>query len=145
MELGSLGARVLLLSCLCIAALVTALLVAGGLRSAARPVLSPVTVKVVGLEPVNVTLAQEEIDRVLELAQSSREFRELLEEGFRVVDAHPVFKCKVHLEDGVLKIESVERIGVTLILERDGERAYALVYSDGRVMVSKGSLAISLP
>ncbi len=145
MELDSLRARVLLLSCLCVAALATALLIGGGLRSMASPARFPATVRVVGLGPANATLAQEEVERALELARSSGEFRELLKGGFELAGAHPVLKCKVRAEDGVLEIEDLERIGVVLVSERDGERAYAVVHPDGSVEVSRGRLAIIPP
>ena len=110
MELDSLRAGVLLLSCLCVAALATALLTGGGLRSVASPARFTATMRVIGPRPASATLAQEEVERALELARSSVEFRELLEEGFEPVDARLVLKCKVHVEDSVLAIGALSRL-----------------------------------
>lgn len=147
MGLGALGARVLLLSCLCAAALAAALALNGALGSAAGFAKPPtaVKVKVVGLEAANATLTREDVEEALELARSCAEFQELLREGYELAGAYPVFKCKVRAAGSVLVVEGAERVGILLVLERDGEIAYALVRSDGAVEVSRGSLAISLP
>ena len=134
MELGSLAGKALLLALLLAAAISAALLLASTVGSP-----SPATrvhVKLKGFKPEFKELSEEELRRALEIARGSPEFRKLLEEGFRVVDAHPIVRVKAKMGENALTVESLEKIGAMLVLERKGERALVLVYFDGRVEFS---------
>ncbi len=134
MELGSLAGRALLLALLLAAAISAALLLASTVGSPSPA--TRVRVKLKGFKPEFKELSEEELRRAFEIARVSPEVRKLLEEGFRVVDVYPVVRVKAKMEENALAVESLEKIGAMLVLERRSEKAFVLVYFDGRVEVS---------
>ncbi|RLE83602.1 MAG: hypothetical protein DRJ67_11920 [Thermoprotei archaeon] len=151
----SLRGRVLLMLSLCVVALGLAyILRMSGMRSLASPPKYTMVTKVVqndsqssGLtirirsagqeyrvqvSSESLKLTQEEMEKILGLAQKSEEFLKLEEEGFKVVNVNPILTLK--LKEGG-RVE-VEKIGAILVLKGEGEVRFVQVYFDGHVIIS---------